>query len=33
MPLGDLVTRITRPILPGIAEFDELTPAPTAVTT
>jgi hypothetical protein len=25
MPLGDLVTRITRRVLPGIAEFDELT--------
>lgn len=26
LPLGDLVTRLTRPVLLGIGEFDELTP-------
>jgi dienelactone hydrolase len=33
MPLGDLVTRITRPVLMGIAEFDELTPVQNALAT
>jgi cephalosporin-C deacetylase-like acetyl esterase len=33
MPLGDLVTRITRPVLMGIGEFDELTPVQAALAT
>jgi len=33
MPLGDLVTRITRPVLMGIGEFDELTPVERALET
>lgn len=33
MPLGDLVTRITRPVLMGIGEFDELTPVQNALAT
>ena len=33
MPLGDLVTRITRPVLMGIGEFDELTPVANALAT
>ncbi|MEU7226640.1 alpha/beta hydrolase [Streptomyces chrestomyceticus] len=33
MPLGDLVTRLTRPVLLGIGEFDELTPLEQALAT
>jgi cephalosporin-C deacetylase-like acetyl esterase len=33
MPLGDLVTRITRPVLMGIGEFDELSPVQNALAT
>ncbi len=33
MPLGDLVTHITRPVLMGIGEFDELTPVADALAT
>lgn len=33
MPLGDLVTRLTRPVLVGIGEFDELTPLEQALAT
>ncbi len=33
MPLGDLVTRLTRPVLLGIGEFDELTPLGQALAT
>ncbi|BBY23123.1 alpha/beta hydrolase [Mycobacterium stomatepiae] len=33
MPLGDLVARITRPVLLGIGEFDELTPVENALAT
>jgi cephalosporin-C deacetylase-like acetyl esterase len=33
MPLGDLVTHITRPVLMGIGEFDELTPVQNALAT
>jgi dipeptidyl aminopeptidase/acylaminoacyl peptidase len=33
MPLGDLVRRITRPVLLGIGEFDELTPVQDALAT
>lgn len=33
MPLGDLVGRITRPVLMGIGEFDELTPVQNALAT
>jgi cephalosporin-C deacetylase-like acetyl esterase len=33
MPLGDLVTRITKPVLLGIGEFDELTPVQNALAT
>jgi dienelactone hydrolase len=33
MPLGDLVTRITKPVLLGIGEFDELTPVEKALAT
>ncbi|ORW91170.1 dipeptidyl aminopeptidase [Mycobacterium sp. IEC1808] len=33
MPLGDLVTRITKPVLLGIGEFDELTPVENALAT
>lgn len=33
MPLADLVTRITRPVLMGIGEFDELTPVQDALAT
>jgi hypothetical protein len=31
--LGDLVTRITKPVLLGIGEFDELTPVENALAT
>lgn len=33
MPLSDLVTRITKPVLLGIGEFDELTPVENAIAT
>lgn len=33
MPLGDLVRHITRPVLLGIGEFDELTPVENALAT
>ncbi|MFD7662113.1 alpha/beta hydrolase [Streptomyces sp. NPDC059788] len=33
MPLGDLVTRLTRPVLVGIGEFDELTQLDQALAT
>lgn len=33
MPLGELVRRITRPVLLGIGEFDELTPVEDALAT
>lgn len=33
MPLGELVTHITRPVLLGIGEFDELTPVQNALAT
>lgn len=33
MPLGDMVTRINRPVLMGIGEFDELTPVENALAT
>jgi cephalosporin-C deacetylase-like acetyl esterase len=33
MPLGDLVSRITRPVLMGLGEFDELTPVQNALAT
>ncbi|TGD89183.1 alpha/beta hydrolase [Mycolicibacterium sp. CH28] len=33
MPLGDLVTHITKPVLLGIGEFDELTPVENALAT
>ena len=33
MPLGDLVARITHPVLLGIGEFDELTPVENALAT
>ncbi|ANY05861.1 alpha/beta hydrolase [Pseudonocardia sp. HH130630-07] len=33
MPLGDLVARITRPVLLGLGEFDELTPVEDALAT
>lgn len=33
MPLGDLVTLITKPVLLGIGEFDELTPVENALAT
>jgi dienelactone hydrolase len=33
MPLGDMVTRITKPVLLGIGEFDELTPVENALAT
>ena len=33
MPLGDLVTHISKPVLLGIGEFDELTPVENAIAT
>lgn len=33
MPLGDTVRRITRPVLMGVGEFDELTPVENALAT